>query len=66
MSFCEESKITQRSKVEKCRGILDYIKGEKRVGESFHDKVTALHEDYVSLAEFERQAGHKERTSQLK
>ena len=47
-------------------GILDNIKGEKRVAVSFHDKVTALHEDFVSLAEFEGLPGHKERTTQLK
>lgn len=47
-------------------GILDNIKGEKRVAVSFHDKITALHEDFVALAEFDSQSGHKERTSQLK
>jgi hypothetical protein len=47
-------------------GILDNIKGEKRVVVSFQDKITALHEDFAALAEFEGQAGHKERTSQLK
>jgi len=47
-------------------GILDNIKGEKRVSVSFHDKVTALHEDYVSLKLHEGEAGHKERTAAIK
>ncbi len=47
-------------------GILDNIKGEKRVTVSFQDKITALHEDYLALKEFELTSGHKERTSQLK
>ena len=32
-------------------GILDNIKGERRVTVSFQDKVFALHEDYLSLVE---------------
>lgn len=47
-------------------GILDNVKGEKRVSVSFLDKITALHDDYMSLAEFTESAGHKERTAQLK
>lgn len=47
-------------------GILDNIKGEKRVAVSFQDKVQALHADFLALAEAEGQAGHKERTAQLK
>jgi hypothetical protein len=47
-------------------GILDNIKGEKRVTVSFHDKVTALHEDYLALKEHEGSAGHKDRTSSIK
>ena len=33
---------------------------------SFLDKITSLHEDFLSLAEFNDTAGHKERTAQLK
>ena len=44
-------------------GILDNIKGEKRVTVSFLDKIAALHEDYLALAEHEGEAGHKERTA---
>ena len=47
-------------------GILDNVKGEKRVAVSFLDKITSLHEDFLSLAEFNDTAGHKERTAQLK
>ena len=45
---------------------MDNIKGEKRVSVSFHDKVTALHEDYASLKQHEGEAGHKERTASIK
>ena len=47
-------------------GIMDNIKGEKRVVVSFLDKVTALHEDYLSLKEHENSAGHREWTQALK
>ena len=47
-------------------GILDNVKGEKRVAVSFLDKLVALHQDFESLAEFDTQSGHKERTSQVK
>ena len=47
-------------------GILDNVKGEKRVSVSFLDKIMALHDDYLSLAEFNDSVGHKERTAQLK
>ena len=47
-------------------GILDNIKGEKRVTVSFHDKVTALHADFESLKQHEGEAGHKERTAAVK
>ena len=44
-------------------GILDNVKGEKRVAVSFLDKMTALHDDFLALAEFNESAGHKERTA---
>ena len=47
-------------------GILDNIKGEKRVTVSFLDKIAALHEDYLALAEHEGEQGHKERTALMK
>ena len=47
-------------------GILDNIKGEKRVSVSFQDKITALHEDFILLEAHQDTAGHKERISQLK
>lgn len=47
-------------------GILDNIKGEKRVTVSFLDKISALHEDFLALAEHEGEAGHKERTAAMK
>ena len=47
-------------------GILDNIKGERRVTVSFQDKVFALHEDYLSLAEHASSPGHKERVAALK
>ena len=47
-------------------GILDNIKGEKRVTVSFQDKIQALHEDFLSLQEHESTPGHKERTLQVK
>ena len=47
-------------------GILDNIKGEKRVSVSFLDKVVALHSDYLQLSEHVSEPGHKERTAALK
>ena len=47
-------------------GILDNIKGEKRVTVSFLDKMTCLREDFLALQEHSSDAGHKERTAQLK
>ncbi|MBZ5782148.1 hypothetical protein, partial [Klebsiella aerogenes] len=47
-------------------GILDSIKGERRVTVSFQDKVFALHEDYLSLAKHANSPGHKERVAALK
>ena len=46
-------------------GILDNITGEKRVTVSL-DKATALHEDYLSLAEHEHSVGDKDRTAAIK
>ena len=45
---------------------MDNVKGEKRVAVSFLDKMTALHDDFLALAEFNESAGHKDRTAQLK
>ena len=47
-------------------GILDNIKGEKRVSVSFHDKLSALHQDFLSLEEHASSPGHKERTAAMK
>jgi hypothetical protein len=47
-------------------GILDNIKGEKRVTVSFYDKITALHQDFLSLEAHAGLPGHKERTASLK
>lgn len=47
-------------------GILDNIKGEKRVTVSFMDKMTCLREDFLALQEHTEDAGHKDRVAQLK
>ena len=47
-------------------GILDNIKGETRVTVSFLDKMSCLREDFLALQEHANEAGHKERTAQLK
>ena len=47
-------------------GLLENIKGEARVVVSFADKIAALHDDFMSLAEHEGTPGHKDRTANLK
>ena len=59
-------RVVENYNVYKCLGILDNIKGEKRVEVSFHDKVTALHQDFLALEADAGKAGHKERTVAMK
>ena len=57
---------TDAYNVLKSWGILDNIKGEKRVTVSFYDKISALHQDFLSLEEHSSAPGHKERTAAMK
>ena len=50
----------------KSLGILDNIRWGKRVTVSFQDKVSALHEDYLGLAEHASVPGHKARLAAMK
>ena len=47
-------------------GILDNIKGEKRVMVSFQDKITSHHEDFLHLKQHASEPGHKERQIEIK
>ena len=59
-------RVMENYNVLKSHGILDNIRGKKRVEVSFHDKVTALHQDFLALEADAGKAGHKERTVAMK